>query len=239
MSEKKVTGWITVKGNHIPLFDGESNDTAYKRFISKEKVKEVKQYLEDNPGKGLPDAVEHYKYEHPDENEDLKEKQIAANKAQADQLNGKSAPKFEGYKDDKDIQDNLSTFVEEYMHPQNATPEEQKQAKVYIDSLLKEAKSEFDANDLLEFVQKGTLAGVKYVMPIGDDELDISGYENLDKFRFNKGKLEFRLDDSDDWYDESYIMPWDDVKYELDSKKRGQYPAPHRKTSGIGRKPLY
>lgn len=38
---KTITGWITVNGKHIPLFDGESSEDAYKRSI-KGKAREQK-----------------------------------------------------------------------------------------------------------------------------------------------------------------------------------------------------
>ena len=36
MAEKKVVGWFTSKGKHIPIFEGESKQDAMNRFIAKE-----------------------------------------------------------------------------------------------------------------------------------------------------------------------------------------------------------
>lgn len=60
MAEKEIKQWITINGQHVPIFEGESKQDAVNRAIAKN-------------------------------NEDVKEKQIAKNKEQADKLNGKSA----------------------------------------------------------------------------------------------------------------------------------------------------
>lgn len=66
MADKKVKQWITINGVHVPIYEGESKDDAVKRAINR----------------GSENAKN---------NEDLKEKQIAKNKAQKDELNGKKA----------------------------------------------------------------------------------------------------------------------------------------------------
>lgn len=35
MAEKKVTGWFTMNGKHIPIFEGESKDDAVNRAVAK------------------------------------------------------------------------------------------------------------------------------------------------------------------------------------------------------------
>ena len=55
MTQKdKITGWITVKGRHIPLFNGESAESAYKRTIKKAKKVPTK---EEKAAKALKKSI--------------------------------------------------------------------------------------------------------------------------------------------------------------------------------------
>lgn len=62
MAKKEPKQWITVNGQHIPMYEGETKDQVVNRYIAKN-------------------------------NENVKQKQIAQNKAQADKLNGKTTDK--------------------------------------------------------------------------------------------------------------------------------------------------
>lgn len=63
MTERKVKQWITVNGNRVPIFEGQSKEDAVNNFVSHSKTV--------------------------DSDEDKKEKQIAESKNQADDLNKK------------------------------------------------------------------------------------------------------------------------------------------------------
>ena len=75
MAEREILGWITVNGNHVPVYKGESPSMATKRFL-KEKATTDKQVDTDNKEK---------------------ERSIEQNKKQAEKLNAeeekKSLPK--------------------------------------------------------------------------------------------------------------------------------------------------
>lgn len=71
MAERKIKQWITVNGVHVPIYEGESKADGVKRAIEKAKSNAKT-------------------------NEDQKAKDIAKNKAQKDELNGKSDTKTLG-----------------------------------------------------------------------------------------------------------------------------------------------
>ena len=77
MAKPEVKQWITVKGRHIPLFEGESKADAIKRITGNKNEQEVKKVTFSNKGK-TPEIAKH---------DDTKEKQIASNKAEADKRN--------------------------------------------------------------------------------------------------------------------------------------------------------
>lgn len=64
MADREIKQWITVNGKHIPIYEGESKADAVKRATNKQ--------INDDA--------------------DKKEKQIAENKRQADDKNGKTKP---------------------------------------------------------------------------------------------------------------------------------------------------
>ena len=48
MAEKKVVGWFTSKGKHIPIFEGESKQDALNRAIAKENEEKKQQQISQN-----------------------------------------------------------------------------------------------------------------------------------------------------------------------------------------------
>ena len=67
MAEQKIVGWFTSKGKHIPILEAQSKQEALSNYIkNSDKNKSVAE-----------------------KNEDIKQKQIAKNKEQADKLNNK------------------------------------------------------------------------------------------------------------------------------------------------------
>ena len=62
---KEIKSWITIKGNHIPVFEGESNGKAFLRFLNEQDKKEkssnkvidgktVERWVENDQGVDIP-----------------------------------------------------------------------------------------------------------------------------------------------------------------------------------------
>lgn len=73
MAEREILAWITVNGNHVPVYKGESPDMATKRFL---KEKSVTDYHVDKDQKEKERAIEKTKEEARKLNEEEKKKSL-------------------------------------------------------------------------------------------------------------------------------------------------------------------
>ena len=103
MTKQKIVGWFTSKGKHIPILEGQSKEEALSNYIkNSDKNKSVAE-----------------------KNEDIKQKQIAKNKEQADKLNNKKVEKKVDDADfkelsNKDADDILSKETDNVLSQDNA-----------------------------------------------------------------------------------------------------------------------
>lgn len=150
-----------------------------------------------------------------EQNEKTKEDQIARNKKEANALNGKEekSETFEGYDEDIDIQKNVMEFLEDF----DGT-DQQDAAIKKVSSLMR--NSEFTAEDLVELWKKGTVQGDDLVIPFGDVENGMTGYDHVENVRITpKGTLEFK-GGFRGWYDEDSIISLKEAEREIKLKKR-------------------
>ena len=136
MSERKITGWFTMNGKHVPIFDGESKEDAVKRSVA-------------------------------NNNEDIKNKQIAQAQAERDARN-------------KAVGKVVQKMSEKLGKKPSSSDNFSENDKKFIKDMIKEATSRvpahdnFTADDLIR--DNGVEKTVKeYVKQFGGDESKILG----------------------------------------------------------------
>lgn len=201
MADKKVVGWFTMNGKHIPIFEGESKADAVKRSVSKGRknqpvtekhVKKLeKDYLDNNRKewaanreakraksdeeilKAMDKSIDYQrkandaKYKLDDtldnhdviksakfkkksvaeQNEDIKAKQIAQNKEQADKLNNDKKAKQDTESGTKSLTDKLTKAAYDSFNRHPIIPESK------LDAIRDDAKSA-DFNGLFNIAKE-------------------------------------------------------------------------------------
>lgn len=127
MAQREVKQWITMNGKHIPIFEGESKAAAVKRATAKQLK----------------------------EDEDKKEKQIAANKKEADRNNGKEKS-LDEIDDAKELQQQMhKMFIEEGSYVND--PEFRKLQKDYSEAFEETGRLHDKAMELYATIEKETV----------------------------------------------------------------------------------
>ena len=135
MSEKKVIGWYTSNGKHIPIFESENENDKREVPERLRKLREQRVQAETELLGAKAETFKKVKKSTAEQNEDIKAKQIAQNKEQADILNKKEEP-------------SLKTIISRYLNYGDSEVDKQ------LKSAIEQAKADGYETIPIKFVKK-------------------------------------------------------------------------------------